>query len=60
MHSLLGKALEKQTKTTEDQGEKQTKANEKSNVLIKRYDYIGKNDGQYFMNQIEIFNKLVD
>ena len=36
MYSPLGKALEKKnTKAIEDQGEKQIKANEKSNALIK-------------------------
>ena len=35
-------------------------ANEKSNVLIEKYDYISKNDSPDFMIQIEIFNKLAD
>ena len=39
MYSPLGKALEKQAKITERQEEKQVKANEKSNGLIKKYDY---------------------
>ena len=36
MYSHLGKALEKQTKTIEDQREKHIKVNEKSNALIKK------------------------
>ena len=36
------------------------KANEKSNALIEKYDYISKNDSPDFMIQIEIFNKLAD
>ena len=45
-YSPLGKAFEKQTKVTEDQGNKQVKAIEEhgkklaeSNALIKKYDY---------------------
>ena len=45
--------------TIEDKGE-ETKTNEKSNTLIKKYEYIGKNTSPDFMNQIEVFKKLVD
>ena len=50
----------KQTKTGEDKGEKQIKANEESNGIIKKYDYINKNNNPDFFKQIEIFSKLVD
>ena len=36
-YSPLGKSHEKQTKTIENEGEKQTKINEKSYTLIKNY-----------------------
>ena len=52
--------LKKQTKTIENQREKQIIANQKSNAVTKKQDYIGKNDSPDFMNQIETFNKLVD
>ena len=51
-YSPLGKAFEKQTKTIEDQGEKQIKA-------IKRYTY-DIEDTPLISKHEEIFNKLAD
>ena len=55
-HFSLGKALEKQTKTIKDQGQKQIKANEEhgkqlagSNALFKKYDYDTEKDSPSFL-----------
>ena len=60
-HSPLGKALEKQTKTIEDQGEKQIKAiqNQGQIKTIKKYSYDDE-DSPFISEQKEIFNKLLD
>ena len=60
-YSPLGKAFEKQIKTTEDQGEKQIKAIQDQGQLktIKKYDYDVK-DTPFISKQKEIFNELVD
>ena len=56
----MGKALEKQTKTIEDQGEKYIKAiQDQVHVkTIKKYFYDGE-DTTFISKQKEIFNKLV-
>ena len=56
-YSPLGKAFEKQTKTIEDQGEKQIKAIQ--NKAIKRYTY-DIEDTPLISKHEEIFNKLAD
>ena len=60
-YSPLGKAFEKQIKTTEDQGEKQIKAIQDQGQLktIKKYDYDAE-DTPFISKQKEIFNELVD
>ena len=57
----LGKALEKQTKTIEDQGEKQTKAiQDQRNVkTIKKYAF-NDEESQWISKQKEILNELAD
>ena len=57
----LGKALEKQTKTIEDQGEKQIKAiQDQRNVkTIKKYAF-NDEDSPWISKQKEIFNELAD
>ena len=60
-YSPLGKAFEKQIKTTEDQGEKQIKAiqNQQQVKTIKKYTC--DDDGSPSISkQKEIFNKLID
>ena len=60
-YSPLGKALEKQTKTTEDQGEKQIRAIQDRGQVktIKKYSYDDE-DTPFISKQKEIFNELVD
>ena len=60
-YSPLGKALEKQIKTIEDQGEKQITAiqNQVQVKTIKKYTYDDQ-DSPLISRQKEIFNKLVD
>ena len=60
-YSPLGKAFEKQTKTIEDQGEKQIKAiqDQEKVKTIKKYDYDAE-DTLFISKQKEIFNELVD
>ena len=60
-YSPLGKAFEKQIKTIEDQGEKQTKAiqNRGQVKTIKKYTYDDE-DSPLISKQKEIFDKLVD
>ena len=60
-YSLLGKAFEKQTERTEDQGEKQIKAiqNQGQVKTIKKYTYDDE-DSSLISKQKEIFNKLTD
>ena len=55
----LWKALEKQTKTFEDQGEK-LRTNEKSNALFKNCDYNAKKESLDFMKQEEIYNRFIN
>ena len=59
--SPLGKAFEKQIKTTEEQGEKQIKAIQDQGQLktIKRYAYDAE-DTPFISKQKEIFNEVVD
>ena len=60
-YSPLGKAFEKQTRTIEDQGEKQIKAiqNQTQVKTIKKYVY--EDDDTLFISKPEeIFNELVD
>ena len=61
IYSPLGKAFEKQIKTSEDQGEKQIKAIQGQGQVktIKKYDY-GDEDTPFISKQKEIFNELVD
>ena len=61
IYSPLGKAFEKQTKTTEDQGEKQIKTIQDQGQLktIKRYD-CDVNDTPFISKQKEIFNELIN
>ena len=54
-YSLLSKALEKQTKTAENQ----IKNVIKCNALVKKYDD-AKNNSDLFLKQKEIFNKIVN
>ena len=54
----MGKAFEKETKTIEEQGEKQIKAiqdNKEQSVNIKNYDY---KDKLLLKKEREIFNKI--
>ena len=55
----LWKALEKQTKTFEDQGEK-LRTNEKSNARFKNCDYNAKKESLDFMKQEEIYNRFIN
>ena len=57
----MGKAFEKQTKTVEDQGEREIKAiqNQGEIKTIKKYTYDNE-DTPLISKQKEIFNKLVD
>ena len=55
----LWKALEKQTKTFEDQGEK-LRTNEKSNALFKNCDYNAKKKSLDFIKQEEIYNRFIN
>ena len=57
----LGKVLKKQTKTIEDQGEKQIKAiQDQRNVkTIKKYAF-NDEDSPWISKQKEIFNELAD
>ena len=55
----LWKALEKQTKTFEDQGEK-LRTNEKSNALFKNCDYNAKKESLDFIKQEEIYNRFIN
>ena len=57
----MGKALEKQTKTIEDQGEKQIKAIKDGGQVktIKKYSYDDE-DTPFISKQKDIFNELVD
>ena len=57
----MGKAFEKQTKTVEDQGERQIKAiqNQGEIKTIKKYTYDNE-DTPLVSKQKEIFNELVD
>ena len=59
--SPLGKAIEKQIKTIEDQGEKQIKAiqNQGNVKTIKKYDYYDE-DSPLISKQREVFHKLID
>ena len=59
-YSPLGKAFEKQIKTTEDQGEKQIKAIQDQGHVktIKKYAHDAE-DTPFISKQKEIFNKLV-
>ena len=60
-YSLLGKAFEKQTKTIEDQGEKQIKAiqGERSIKSIEKFTY-DVNDSLIVLKEKEIYNKLTE
>ena len=60
-YSPLGKALEKQLETIEDQGEKQIKAiQDQGQVkIIKKYSYDAE-DTSFISRQKKIFNELVD
>ena len=60
-YSPLGKAFEKQIKTTEDQGEKQIKAIQDQGQLkkIKKYAYDAE-DTSFISKLKEIFNEVVD
>ena len=60
-YSPLGKAFEKQIKTTEDQGKKQIKAIQYQGKLktIKKYAYDAE-DTPFISKEKEIFNELVD
>ena len=57
----MGKAFEKQTKTVEDQGEREIKAiqNQGEIKTIKKYTYDNE-DTPLISKQKEIFNELVD
>ena len=59
-YSPLGKAFEKQIKTTEDQREKQTKAiqNQWQLITIIKYTFNDK-DSPLISKQKEVFNKVV-
>ena len=60
-YSPLGKAFEKQIKTTEEQGEKQIKAIQDQGQVkkIKKYSYDAE-DTPFISKQKEIFNELGD
>ena len=60
-YSPLGKAFEKQIKTTEDQGEKQIKAIQDQGLVktIKKY-FCDSENAPFISKQKEIFNELVD
>ena len=60
-YSPLGKAFEKQTKTTEDQGEKQTKAIQDKRPIksIKKFTY-DINNSPIVSKEKEIHNKLTE
>ena len=60
-YSPLGKTLERQIKTIEDQGEKQIKAiqNQRQDKMIKKYTY-DLEDTPFISKQKDIFNKLID
>ena len=62
-YSALGKALDKQIKTIEDQGKKQVDAlntlKSDNKITIKKYTY-DPNDTPFISKQKQIFNKLVD
>ena len=60
-YSPLGKAFEKQTKTIEDQGEKQIKAiqNKDFNKLIKKAK-LDSDDDLAILRQKEIYNELTE
>ena len=57
----MGKAFEKQTKTVEDQGEREIKAiqNQGEIKTIKKYTYDNE-DTPLISKEKEIFNELVD
>ena len=57
-YSLLGKAFQKQTKTIEDQGEKQIKAIQDKRLIksIEKFNY-DINDRPLILKQEEIYNK---
>ena len=61
IYSPLGKAFEKQIKTSEDQGEKQIKAIQGQGQVkaTKKYPYDAE-DTPFISKQKEIFNELVD
>ena len=60
-YSPLGKAFEKQTKTTEDQGEKQMKEIQDKRPVksIKKFTY-DINDSPIVLKEKEIYNKLTE
>ena len=60
-YSLLGKAFEKQTKTIEDQGEKQIKAIQEKKPIksIEKFTY-DINDSPIVLKEKEIYNKLTE
>ena len=62
-YSPLGRVLDKQIKTIEDQGKKQVDAlntlKSGNKIIIKKYTY-DPNDTLFISKQKEIFNKLVD
>ena len=60
-YSPLGKALEKQGKTIEDQGEKRIKIIQDQGQVktIKKYDYDAE-DTPFISKQSKVFNELVD
>ena len=60
-YSPLGKAFEKQTKTIEDQGEKQIKAtrDKRSIKSIEKFNY-DINDSPIVLQEKEIYNKLTE
>ena len=60
-YSLLGKAFEKQRKTTEDQGEKQIKETQDKRPIksIEKFTY-DINDSPIVLKEKEIYNKLTE
>ena len=60
-YSPLGKAFEKQTKTIEDQGEKQMKAIQDKRPIksIKKFNY-DINDSPIVLKEKELYNKLTE
>ena len=60
-YSPLGKAFQKQTKTIEDQGEKQTKAIQDKRPIksIEKFTY-DINDSPIVLKEKEIYNKLTE